>query len=117
MTVGRACLERLHGRSRSDLELAEILSALGMNDAFTGEADFSGISDQEPLFISNIRQNAHLGIDEEGVEGAAYTEIMYAGAALPKDEAEMILDRPFLYAIENNGQIVFIGICENPTLE
>lgn len=101
----------------SDLELAEILSALGMNDAFTGEADFSGISDQKPLFISNIRQNAHLGIDEEGVEGAAYTEIMYAGAALPKDEAEMILDRPFLYAIKNNGQIVFIGICENPTLE
>ena len=101
----------------SDLELVEILSALGMEDAFTGDADFSGISDQEPLFISNIRQNAHLSIDEDGVEGAAYTEILYAGAALPKDEAEMILDRPFLYAVENNGQIVFVGICENPTQE
>ena len=29
----------------------------------------------------------------------------------------MILDRPFLYAVENNGQIVFVGICENPTQE
>lgn len=101
----------------SELELIEMLNCLGMEEAFTGDADFSGVSDMDSLFISNIRQNAHLGIDEDGVEGAAFTEIMYAGAGLPKNEAEMILDRPFLYVVKNNGQIVFIGICENPTAE
>ena len=98
----------------SDLQLSDVLRALGMETAFSEEADFSKMADTEPLFISNVIQNAHLGIDEDGVEGAAFTEIMYAGAALPKDEAQMILDRPFMYAVKNNGQIVFIGICENP---
>ena len=101
----------------SELKLAEMLNALGMKKAFTGDAEFSGISDQKPLFISAIKQNAHLGIDEDGVEGAAFTEILVCGAALPKDKAEMILERPFLYAVENDGQIVFIGICENPSLK
>ncbi|MBQ7797166.1 MAG: serpin family protein [Lachnospiraceae bacterium] len=99
----------------SDMELADMLKTLGMEQAFAESADFSGIADDSPLFISNVKQNAHIGIDENGVEGAAFTEIMYAGAALPKDEAEMILDRPFLYVVKNNGQIVFMGICENPS--
>lgn len=99
----------------SDLGLADMLRELGMADAFSTEADFTNISDEKPLFISNVKQNTHLGIDEDGVEGAAFTEIMYAGAALPKDEAEMILDRPFLYAVMNKGQMVFMGICEDPS--
>ncbi len=98
----------------SDLSLADMLKTLGMEEAFLESADFGGITDQSPVFISNVKQNAHLGIDEDGVEGAAFTEIMYAGAALPRDEAEMILDRPFLYTVKNNGRIIFIGICENP---
>ena len=101
----------------SDMELADALKTLGMKDAFTSDADFSSMSESAQVFISDIRQNAHIGIDENGVEAAAFTEILFAGAALPKDEAEMILDRPFLYAVINNGQIVFTGICEDPTKE
>lgn len=99
----------------SELSLAGMLRTLGMEEAFSENADFSGISDDGPLFISTVKQNAHLGIDEEGVEGAAFTEIMYCGAAMPTDKAEMILDRPFLYTVKNNGQILFVGICDNPT--
>lgn len=98
----------------SDLSLADMLKTLGMEEAFSDTANFGGITDQSPVFISNVKQNTHLGIDEEGMEGAAFTEIMYAGAAMPRDEAEMILDRPFLYTVRNNGQIIFVGICENP---
>lgn len=98
------------------MKLAEMLNALEMKKVFTRDAEFSGISDQKLLFISAIKQNGHLGIDEDGVD-VAFTEILVCGAALPKDKAEMILDSPFLYAVENNGQIVFIGICENPSLE
>ena len=101
----------------SEMSLADMLKAVGMEDAFAESADFSGISDDGPLFISKVKQNAHLGIDEDGVEGAAFTEILFCGAAMPTGKAEMILDRPFLYTVRNNGQIVFVGICENPTEE
>ena len=97
----------------SSMSLVDCLTALGMEKAFDADADFNGISD-DPLFISSISQDAHIGIDENGVEAAAFTEIMWAGAALPTDRADMILDRPFLYVVKNNGTIVFVGICENP---
>ncbi len=98
----------------SNLNLAAMLQVLGVEQAFGGDADFGGISDAKPLFLSSVIQDTHLGIDEEGVEGAAYTEIMLAGGAMPTGRAEMILDRPFLYTVENKGVIVFIGICGNP---
>lgn len=96
------------------ISLKDSLKALGMNRAFE-DADFSNMTDSE-AFISNIRQETHVGIDEIGVEAAAFTEIMYAGAAMPAGRAEMILDRPFLYVIKNKGQILFIGICEDPSV-
>ena len=65
-----------------------------------------------PLFISKVKQDAHIGIDENGVEAAAFTEISWAGAALPQGRAEMILNRPFFYVIRNKGKIVFMGVCE-----
>ena len=98
----------------SELSLKEPLLRLGMKKAFD-DADFTNMA-SDPLFISSIRQQCHVGIDENGVEAAAYTEIMYAGAALPQGRAEMILDRPFLYVIKNRGEILFIGICEDPTV-
>lgn len=98
----------------SKIALKDVLMSLGVTKAF-GDADFTNITD-DPLFISNVRQETRVGIDENGVEAAAFTEIMYAGAALPDGRAEMILDRPFLYVIRNRGTILFIGICEDPSL-
>ena len=45
----------------------------------------------------------------------AFTQIDYAGAAMPEGRAEMILNRPFIYAVTtSNGMILFVGICNNP---
>ena len=97
--------------------LKDMLSDLGVNKAFGDNADFGNITD-DMAFISNISQETHISIDEKGVEAAAFTEIEYCGAAMPKDNAEMILDRPFIYAITSRGgNIIFIGICENPDLK
>lgn len=96
----------------SSMELAVMLRGLGIEKAFD-DADFSNISDS-PLFISGVTQDTHIGIDENGVEAAAFTEIAWAGAALPQGRADMILDRPFLYVIRNRGEVLFLGICENP---
>ena len=98
----------------SQFDLAEGLKNLGVKKAFEADADFSRITD-ETAFISNIHQETHIGIDEKGVEASAFTEIQYSGAGMPKDKAEMILNRPFIYGIvSNNGTLLFVGICENP---
>lgn len=94
--------------------LMATLRELGVKDAFSPEnADFSGISD-EMGWINSIRQETHVGIDENGIEAAGFTVIEWCGAALPDGRAEMILDRPFLYVIKNQGCPIFIGICQNP---
>ena len=98
----------------SEMNLSDTVKALGAETMFSDKADFSGICDA-PIFVSDIRQGSKIAIDEKGVEAAAYTEILYCGAALPTDEAYMILDRPFIYGIrDDNGNILFMGVCGNP---
>lgn len=99
----------------SSFELVDALKALGVTSAFSlGSADFSGITDA-PAFISGVKQETHISIDENGVEASAFTRIDYAGAAMPEDKAEMILNRPFIYGITaSNGALLFVGVCMNP---
>lgn len=98
----------------SKLTLTNMLSSLGAKSAFTADADFSGITDHM-AYITDVSQETHIAIDEDGVEASAYTQINYAGAAPPEGRADMILDRPFIYAITlHNGNLLFIGVCENP---
>lgn len=99
----------------SELDLADAVKSLGAETMFLDSADFSGISD-DPIFVSNIRQGSKIAINEKGVEAAAYTEILYCGAAMPQDEAFMILNRPFIYGIrDDQGNILFMGVCGDPT--
>lgn len=99
----------------SSFDLVDSLKALGVTSAFSLEsADFSGITDA-PAFISGIKQETHISIDESGVEASAFTRIDYAGSAMPEDKAEMILNRPFIYGITaSNGALLFVGVCMNP---
>jgi len=99
----------------NSLDLNDTLKDMGIKSAFEKNADFSGITDGI-AFISNIKQQTHIAINEDGVEAAAFTKIDYEGSAMPKNEiAEMILNRPFIYAIESsNSRILFIGVVNNP---
>ena len=101
--------------NQSDLSLTEALQRLGVTHAFRSDGDFSAITAQD-AWISSIQQQARVTINEEGVAAAAFTSIGYAGDALPEDRAEMILDRPFLYAITSStGNLLFLGVCQDPT--
>ena len=55
----------------------------------------------EDILISQIRQETHIGLEEEGVEASAYTELMLTGTSMPAEEAalQLCFDRPFLYGI------------------
>lgn len=98
----------------SELDLKETLTSMGLSEAFSETADYSPMTD-DPVYLSGIRQQAHIALDEKGVEAAAFTQIQYSGAAMAKEEVvELILDRPFLYGIRYQGNLVFMGICRNP---
>jgi serpin B len=99
----------------SSLSLKETLNSLGIKKAFEKTADFSGIT-EGTAFISDVKQETHIAVEEKGVEAAAFTQIDYSGSAPPKDEkAEMILNRPFIFAITGStGDILFVGVVYNP---
>jgi serpin B len=99
----------------SKYELADMLQALGVTNAFEAEAaDFSGVTNED-AFLSNVTQGTHIAINEKGVEASAYTEIGMCGTGMPEGRAEMILDRPFLYGITApDGTLLFAGVCSNP---
>ena len=98
----------------TNLDLRAALQAAGVTDLFdASRADLSGATQQKPAFLAAVRQQTYSGIDENGVEAAAYTELGYASSsAMPEDEAYMTLDRPFLYILTaQNGTPLFIGVC------
>ena len=98
------------------VELKEPLKALGMRAAF-GKADFSGISDRG-LFVSAVRQRAFVEVNEEGTEAAAATmmNIESTGPSIPLKPFQMIMDRPFLFLIEDQQTktILFMGVVYDP---
>lgn len=98
----------------SSLKLGNMLVNLGVTSAFKEDADFSGITDHM-AYITDVIQETHIGIDEDGVEATAYTQVNFFGAMPPNGRADMILDRPFIYGIiTHDDTILFIGVCENP---
>lgn len=105
----------------SSFQLVDTMKDLGAEHIFDAQtAEFERISLEKPLYVSEIIQETHIGIDEQGVEGAAYTMITAAGAtAIPDNNqyAKMILDRPFIYGIQerDSGAWLFLGVCANPS--
>lgn len=101
----------------SSFELNEALTAMGMDRMFDGRAEFGGIS-PDPLMVSSVIQQTHIGVDENGVEGAAFTMMALAKGAMIENEelAEMILDRPFLFGIRDDSceTWLFLGVCREP---
>ncbi len=101
----------------SELDLSTLLKSLGTELAFDAElADFSAMVDY-PAYIGRVLQNTHIDLNEEGLEAAAYTAVeMAAGCAEPNEQCDMLLTRPFLYAVvDSDGTVLFIGVVGDPT--
>jgi serpin B len=99
-------------------DLADQLSALGMPTAFTGAADFTGITTDEPLRIGAVIHQANITVGEDGTEAAAATAVIgVAGAAPPEEEPiELRFDRPFVFALRDRttGAVLFLGRVADP---
>ncbi len=102
-----------------EVNLNETLKALGMEVAFTaGKADFSGMSSQRNLFISEVRHKAVIDLNEQGTTAAAATSVGIGVTSIitPPQNFSFIANRPFLLAIRNqqSGAILFMGIITAP---
>jgi len=90
------------------------LKAMGMTDVFNPElADLSKISDED-IFVSFVKQNTFVDVNEEGTEAAAVTTIGIEVTSAPQP---FTVDKPFIFAIRERttNTLLFIGKVENPS--
>lgn len=98
------------------LELDAMLQALGINQAFDPDtADFSQALPESHAYLRDIRQAVRVTVDEEGVTAAAFTENAPGAAPPPEEIIDFVLDRPFLFVIEQAGVPLFVGVVNDPT--
>jgi len=96
--------------------LAKTLEEMGMPIAFSDAADFSGMTQEEQLYISGVIHQAYVKVDEEGTEAAAATAvIMEATAMMPTKVFRA--DHPFIFIIQqkDTGNILFLGKVVDPS--
>ena len=96
--------------------LNDQLQAMGMIDAFMPfQANLSEISDQS-IYVSFVKQNTFVEVDEEGTEAAAVTTIGIELTSMPPQPTQFIIDKPFVFAIRERttNTLLFIGQIVNP---
>ena len=101
----------------SDFSLKDILTGMGMPVAFSGGADFSGMTGSPDLFIDEVLHKAFVSVDEAGTEAAAATAVIMKETAMPVDPpVEVTIDRPFIFLIRDidTSAILFVGRVLNP---
>ncbi len=101
--------------------LNDYLEGLGMEKAFTSEADFSGIDGTKNLFISSVLHKAFVEVNEEGTEAAAATAVIMNLKAVspdePPDRITFDCNHPFVFTIHHKetGTILFMGTVDDPS--
>ena len=105
-------------RFKTDYEvtLNDALKTLGMEEAFSNKANFSGMG--KNFAISQVKHKTFVEVNEEGTEAAAATSVGIVATSL-REEPEpfrMIVDRPFFCAIRDNqtGSLLFMGSIIDP---
>jgi serpin B len=99
--------------------LGETLKSMGMPLAFSGHADFSGMSAKPDLKISEVIHKAFVDVNEEGTEAAAATAVGMRRMVIArpaKPIPEFRADHPFLFLIRDKttGAILFLGRVMDP---
>jgi serine protease inhibitor len=111
---------------KSNYRLNGPLQALGMTRAFQPDgaqlmgmfSPAQGQSRAGRFFISAVLQSTYWKVDEEGSEAAAVTTTGIRATAVqrPQPPFQMIVDRPFFCAIEDqrSGALLFVGAIYDP---
>ena len=97
------------------IDVKKLLIEKGMHDAFSDNADFSGIDQDMDLKLSQIVQKIYFKVDEEGTEAAASTALA-VGETDAEDAVLVKFDRPFIVMICHipTRTVLFLGRVVNP---
>ncbi|KAM4747596.1 plasminogen activator inhibitor 1 [Rhinophrynus dorsalis] len=98
----------------SEVDLKSPLERLGVTDMFSAEsADFSRLSSEKPLYVSQAFQKIKVEVTESGTTASAATAAIILARMAP---LEVIMDRPFLFIVRHNptGSLLFIGQVMEP---
>ncbi|NEQ41269.1 MAG: serpin family protein [Okeania sp. SIO3I5] len=106
-------------KTEYEVTLNNVLKSLGMEIAFDKRAaDFSGMRPTPPeLYIDEVKHKTFVEVNEKGTEAAATTSITM-GTRSAKIVVDMLVNRPFFFAIRDNdsGTILFMGEITNPKM-
>jgi len=96
--------------------LDDALQSLGMTDAFTGMADFSGMEQTRELYLGAVLHKAFIAVNEEGTEAAAATAVIMQTKSISFMSVDFIADHPFVFLIRDNktGTLLFLGRMSQP---
>lgn len=97
--------------------LSDILSDMGMGIAFTDNADFSNISGQYDLLLTDVAHQTFIETNEEGTEAAAATVVTVGVTSMPPPPLEFRMDHPFMFIIRetSTNSILFMGRVSDPS--
>ncbi|MBR4984112.1 MAG: serpin family protein [Proteobacteria bacterium] len=99
----------------TSIPLNSLLKSLGMTTAFTDAADFSRMTGDTDLLISDVIQKAFIDVNENGAEAAAATAVVMRTKSMirpdPSEPIKVTIDHPFMYALVEgqSGAILFLG--------
>ncbi len=104
----------------TELEMSSKLKEMGMVNAFSDRADFSGLTeDHNEMYVSAVFHKSFIAMNEDGVEAAAATAVAVAenGMAPVTKEVFLDLDRPFIFVIyeTDTKTPLFFGRLMDPT--
>ena len=98
-----------------DKSLKNTLQQMGMRTSFTKRANFTGINSLGKIKISEVKHKTFIEVNEEGTEAAAATSVrmMFMSA---RPVFRMFVNRPFVFAIQENGSgaLLFLGKIVKP---
>lgn len=98
------------------IELSKTLAEMGMPDAFTDKADFSGINGKKDLSLTSVIHKAFVSVDEKGTEAAGATAAVVGVRSIKPPPPRFTANHPFIFLIrhKSSGSILFMGRVVNP---
>lgn len=105
------------------MDLPSSMERLGVTDVFKSSTEslsnmvqpING-SEPVPFSITDLIQQTHININEEGAEAAAMTAGIATMSALPEEGeiVDFVVDRPFAFSLTApNGLVLFTGVIES----
>jgi serpin B len=115
-SMSKTDIELPRFKASQNIDLATVLTQMGMPLLFGTNADLSGMTGQRNLFISDAVYKTLVEVDESGTSAVGINWFAAKAASKP---TSFIANHPFIFLIRENhtGNILFFGRVTDPLQE